>query len=247
MRTAALLLALAAVEFHFEQFRLGVSVAKLIASNGAPAVVNADVGHIWSWEENDFRVRVISDDAGSVQMVDIIAPPARWAHIRIPAIAAGSALPPNAETGITNFPDSGLEAEFTAYALSPRIYVVELRNDRRQLGELFYGAREVMARNGLLRTQEATSPKLTAPVLLHQGTVDYPSTHAQGDTYVRIAVNKSGSVSNARIFQSSGDADLDGAALAAARMDTFSAALQEGKPVDSVYFARHEFRQLSPG
>ena len=247
-----------AKRFAFADAVLGVSVAKLIAAHGAPEVVTTDVGQVWTWDGPD-KVRVTTDDNGIVRILDLVPDPKDDATFTVPAtkpplyLAFGTLTLAAADRGLASLfdsrgratlPDSGAKADFRAYALSPALELVLLFDDKSHaLNEAFYGERLFLARGGVLPSSIAQpGPRFTAPTIVHQGAADYPHTRHQGDAYVRIAVDKTGAVSDATIFLSSGDADLDKAAIASAKADTFVPAKLGETPVSSIVFHKEQFR-----
>jgi len=68
----------------------------------------------------------------------------------------------------------------------------------------------------------------------------------QGTAIVRVIVDHDGSLCEAKVSSSSGDDDLDSAALVAARTAMFSPARQEGAPVRVEVLVPVEF-SLRPG
>lgn len=265
--TPALLLAVAATvtphpadRFAFQRLRLGESVAQVIATEGSPAVVSTDVGHVWTWEKAGDKVRLTTDDDGAVRMIDVL--PAANDHFAltlptVPAktIAFGLLTLDQADaslsaladfSGAGSFPDTGAKADFRAYKLTPHQEAVLLFDDAtRQLTEAFYGERSFLARSGLLPgTPESNAPHYTAPVLQHEGNADYPHTVKEGDAFLRVSVDKNGAVAEATIFVTSGDPQLDRAAVVSAKHDIFAPARIDSAPVSAVVFVREEFRQL---
>lgn len=249
-----------AVHFAYQRLKLGETVAKMIAIEGPPNVVSTDVGHVWTWEKNGDRIRLTTDDDGTVRMIDLL--PARSDHLTLtlPAVAAKTIVFGTLEagqadahlsaradfSGVGTFPDSGAKADFRAYRLTPKQEAVLLFDDAtKRLSEVFYGDREFLARSGLLPgAPESNLPHYSAPVLQHEGNADYPPTIKEGDAFLRVSVDKNGAVSDAVIFVTSGDPQLDRAALVSARHDIFTPASLDSTPVSAVVFLREEFRQL---
>ena len=249
-----------AAPFGYQRLRLGDSVAHMISGEGPPNVLTTDVGHIWTWERGDERLRLTTDDDGVIRMIDIL--PSQSDHLTLPlpgsspkSVTFGTLTSDAADEqlgmpadfkGLGNFPDSAARAEFRAYRLTANENAVLLfDNSSKRLTELFYGDRRFLARSGLLPgAPESVAQHYSAPVLQRQGNADYPPTIKEGDAYLRVSVDKHGTVANAEIFVTSGDPQLDRAALVSARHDIFSPASLEGMPVDAVVFVRQEFRQL---
>ncbi|MBV9277035.1 MAG: TonB family protein, partial [Candidatus Eremiobacteraeota bacterium] len=148
--------------------------------------------------------------------------------------------------GSGNFPDSGARADFLAYPLNANQSAVLLFDDAtKRLTEIFYGDRAFLARSGLLSDSSTDSGgHFSAPVLQHEGAADYPPTVKQGDAFLRLSVDTHGAVANAEVFVSSGDPQLDRAALVSARHDVFAPGTLAGSPVEAIVFVREEFRQL---
>ncbi len=246
--------------FAYNRLRLGESVTTMIADEGPPSVLSTDVGHVWTWEKGGDRIRLTTDDDGVVRMIDISPAPNNHLALKLPAIPArtvrfGMLTSDVADAqlgkaagfkGLGNFPDSSNRADFRAYALSPTQWAVLLFDDgTKRLAELFYGDRSFLARSGLLPgAPESTAPHYSAPVLQHEGNADYPPTIKEGDAFLRVSVDKDGTVSHAEIFVTSGDPQLDRAAVVSAKHDVFTPANLEGSPIDAIVFVREEFRQL---
>jgi len=245
--------------FAYQGLRLGDSVAKMIAREGPPNVNTTDVGHVWSWDKGGDRIRLTTDDDGVVRMIDILPAQSDHLALKLPAVpsrtvtfgtltadASDTQLGMTADfSGSGNFPDSGAKAEFRAYRLAGNEDAVLLFDDQsKRLAEVFYGDRQFLARSGLLpAAPENAAPRYSAPVLQHEGNADYPPTIREGDAFLRVSVDKRGTVANAEIFVTSGDPQLDRAAIVSAKHDVFTPASLAGTPVDAVVFVRQEFRQ----
>ncbi|GAC1392474.1 MAG: hypothetical protein NVSMB31_10640 [Vulcanimicrobiaceae bacterium] len=261
--TSALSLSIAAPPvkpFPFADLSLGMPVTKLISSHGSPTVVTTDVGQVWTWESNGTKVRVTTDDDGVVHMMDLLpaqkegftfmVPGAAPLPLHFGALTVASAderlIPPEFR-GTALFPDNGAKAEFRAYKVTPSADIVLLFDDpAKLLTEVFYGDRLFLARGGLLPAgSQGVLPHFTAPALVHVGSTDYPPTKKEGDVFVRISVNKDGSVREATVFVSSGDGDLDRAAVVAAQHATYLPAKIDDVPVSAVAFYREEYRLVS--
>ena len=246
--------------FAYNRLRLGDSVAKMISDEGPPNVNTTDVGHVWSWEKGGDRIRLTTDDNGVVRMIDILPAPSSHLALALPGMPTRKLIfgtlgtdDADAQLGIAadvkgsgNFPDSGARADFRAYPLNGNQSAVLLFDDAtKRLAEVFYGDRGVMARSGLLADSSGdTSGRFSAPILEHEGSADYPPTIKQGDAFLRLSVDKRGTVANAEIFVTSGDPQLDRAALVSARHDVFTPGNVAGTPVDAIVFVRQEFRQV---
>jgi len=264
----ALVLAVAAVatpapsrgDFAFNLLSLGDSVAKIISAEGPPNVNTTDVGHVWSWEKGGDRIRVTTDDSAVVRMIDVLPSPSSHVPISLPGVSSRPLIfgglvndEADAQLGVTadvkgtgNFPDSGARADFRAYPINANQSAVLLFDDiTKRLAEVFYGDRSFLARNGVLpATSDNNAAHFSAPILQHEGAADYPPTVKQGDAFLRLSVDKHGAVSNAEVFVTSGDPQLDRAALVSARHDVFTPGNVAGTPVDAVVFVRETFRQL---
>jgi len=247
-----------APHFAYQGLRLGASVAKMIAREGPPNVVSTDVGHVWTWERGGNRIRLTTDDDGIVRMIDVL--PAQNEHVAwtLPstppkALVFGALTPSAADArlgtpdvkGAGSFPDSGASADFRAYRLTGNQGAVLLFDAAsKRLAEVFYGDRAFLARSGLLARGGQNAPHYSAPILQHEGNADYPPTIKEGDAFLRVSVDKRGAVADAQIFVTSGDPQLDRAAVVTAKADIFTPASLEGMPVDAIVFVRQEFRQL---
>ena len=247
--------------FGFSDLALGEPVTALIKAHGSPEVETTDVGQVWTWDSDAGKVRVTTDDDGIVHLFDLLPSPKVPVTFPLPTTPAlqlnfGSMTLPEAQTHLQSlkdfsanatFPDSGAKAEVQAYTITPATDAILLFDDPAQtLREGFYGERSYLQRDGLVPAPVA-QPKaahFTAPSLIHEGAADYPTTRNQGDAFIRIAVNKNGGVSDATVFVSSGDGDLDRAAVAGAKLDMFKPATLDGVPVASVFFHKEKFVRL---
>ncbi len=80
----------------------------------------------------------------------------------------------------------------------------------------------------------------------YKATPDYPELQLQenieGTVIVRVTIGPDASLLDAAIDESSGNAALDAAALAAARASLYTAPLRDGKPVTAQYLIVYEFK-----
>lgn len=248
--------------FGFSDLALGEPVATLIKSHGSPNVVTTDVGQIWTWDSDAGEVRVTSDDDGIVQLFDILPStrgPVSFALPSTPPLLLNFGLMtvPEAETHFASlqafaanatFPDNGEKADVRGYNVGPATLAILLFGQgTKTLGEAFYGYHDYLAHAGVV--PGGTDPAqvaFTAPVLIHHGSSDYPPTKNQGDAFVRVSVDAAGKVSTAKILSTSGDIDLDRAAISTAMSYTFKPATRNGVAVASVFFHKEIFRTLPP-
>lgn len=252
-----LALAFAFASHNYQPIVLGAPVSSLVAAYGEASVVTTDIGHVWTWQRNENTVRVTTDDNGIIRMGDLLPAPSQPASFRFPAppapeITFGSFTQDQADatltqyadaTGVANFPDSGAAAQFRALKVSQMQELVLLFDAERKLRETFFGETGQLVRSGLLPSAPVAAKHFSAPALLHEGTVDYPLTRKQGLAYLRISVSADGTVSNVAVYVSSGDGDLDRAAVTGARADQFTPAHDGANAIPSIYFTRIEFRQ----
>lgn len=252
----ALLLAAVTAFMPVPGTSLGGSIKDAVKAHGLPKVVTTDIGHVWTWQQKDgSQLRLTSDDDGTVQMIDLLAPKGVTAKFALqtepaPAILRlGKLSGQQADlqfssiadfSGKATFPDSGEPAAFRAYKLSPNHEAVLLFAGG-VLREVFYGERAQLARSGLLPGAiEADVVTYKAPVLQELGGADYTG-GTQGTAFVRIAVGQEGKVTDETIYLSSGSDVLDRIALAGAKSDSFLPATLDGKPVSSIYFYEEQF------
>jgi len=84
------------------------------------------------------------------------------------------------------------------------------------------------------------------PAPVHQASPRYPDTARReglsGTAHVSLVVDETGGIRSVEIARSSGHADLDEAALAAAREWTFEPATRDGKPVPAKIVVPFEFK-----
>ena len=238
----------------FAGVTIGEPVSQVISQRGDPAVVNTDVGTVWTWQSQG-SLRLTSDDDGKVVMIDVapssqsdptfVVPVPGHKLIAFNATRADAAKKELASfadfTAKTSFPETGAPATLQAYHLDPDHELALLFDaGSKTLREAFYGERLALGRAGLLPELAQTLPSYQAPILTKLGGADYNST-AQGVGYIRIAINADGSVSDATMYVSSGNATLDRVAITAAMHDEFTPAQRGGLPVASVYFYRENF------
>lgn len=228
----------------------GTNVRALFARFGIPAVTTTNVGQIWTWTLADgASVRVTSDDDGVVQIADVTAKSGSRATLTLAggtyALAFGA--PPSANgVGISvehaisgSLPDTGAPAQYWEYALpAARELVLAYAGAAGPLREALLGDRSALALAGFFPDTPVNAYK--APLLIELGSADY-SGSATGSVFSRIRVAADGSVTDAAVFVSSGDARLDEIALAIARGSNFEPATRDGGAVPSVYFRREDF------
>jgi periplasmic protein TonB len=74
---------------------------------------------------------------------------------------------------------------------------------------------------------------------VHRAEPEYPQRDidwgVQGTVIILVTIGPDGSASDLRVWQSSGDADLDRAALEAARLSTFAPPEVDGQPATQTY------------
>lgn len=255
---AALLLAVQTASGPPEGIALGTPVSLAFRALGSPLVRNTAVGHVWVFSEKNETVRVTTDGAGDAEMVDVAAQGAPDDAFTVPgtplvlrfglstSLQAASALAPFHDFSTTaNDPDGTTTAIAQGYRLGKNTELVLLFNPVRSvLQEAFYGTRSELSRAGLIPGPVSTDRFMPARIE-HLGAVAYNSAK-QGQTYVRIAVSATGAVTDASVFVSSGDANLDRIAVAAAYRDTFTPAMRSGVAVPSIYFFRETFARSGP-
>ena len=257
MIAAAIVLGLAAAGAPVaEGIGLDLPVASAIHARGPAQIRTTAIGHVWSWENGEGTVRAITDDDGVVRAIDVAPGAARTVRFaplpradlyfnELPLEDADRAVGHAAWfTRASQLPDSQTPAIARGYHLGNRELVLFFEAQHRVLREAFFGDRSALARVGLI-PGEGEQRSFSAPALSRPGGADYASDE-QGVAYVRIAVGKDGTVSNASIYISSGHADLDRIAIANAMQAVFKPAVLDGKPVSAVYFHREDFVQTKP-
>ncbi|MDQ2993062.1 MAG: energy transducer TonB [Candidatus Eremiobacteraeota bacterium] len=236
---------------------LGTNVRALVGAP-FPEVVTSDVGQIWTWRASQgaiaMTMRATTDDDGTIQMIDVLArgtPGGPELEMPLPSrerLTFGSAQATDADAifgapefeGAGAFPDGNGQASFRGYRFEgDREAVLLFDAGGGPLREMFFGKRSALARAGLI-PHEAPPDIFKAASLSRLGSADF-SKRKEGVAYTRIVVDADGSVASATVFVSSGDADLDGIALAIDRGCSFVPASLNGAPVASVYFRREEF------
>ncbi|MDQ6933229.1 MAG: TonB family protein [Candidatus Eremiobacteraeota bacterium] len=242
---------------------LGSTLPAVVRVAGLPStVLSTDVGHVFTWNNpRTGQLRLTFDDDGVVRMIDDLPIRDGAPKFTVPTdppqvVAFGKLSEDQSDvqfssladfSGLGKFPDTGAEAAFRAYKLSPATELILLFDGQRILREAILGRRASLARSGLLPgAPEATGPRYSAPILTQQGSSEYPRTAREGDAILRIAVDKKGTVSNVTVVVSSGDTSLDDAAVAAAKQDVFTPARVDNIPVSAFVFHKEEFRILPP-
>ena len=224
-----------------------------------PEVATTDVGHVWTFEHvSKGLLRLSTDDAGTTDAIEYAG--AESAQLRLslhgrqPLVLFFGRSTPQASqeqlrTGAdfvanTTLPENNSPARALAYALPGGDELILFFDARAGLlREAFYGRRDTLEREGLI--PGGGSAVFTAPVLAKLGAADY-ATPGQGTAFLRILVDARGDVSKVQVYISSGDAQLDRIAVAAATHDTFVPATRSGARVASVYFARVDFVHAKP-
>lgn len=229
---------------------VGANVRALFARYGIPSVTTTDVGHIWTWTlANGTSIRVTSNDDGIAQIADVTAKSGLHAPLAIAgsthALAFGAPSSAN-DVGVPlehaisgSLPDTGAPAHYWEYALpASQELVLAYAGAGGPLHEALLGNRDALALAGFFPDTPVNAYK--APLLIELGSADYSGT-ATGTVFSRIAVAADGSVADATIFVSSGNARLDEIALTIAKGSSFEPATRGGTAVPSVYFRREDF------
>ncbi len=243
---------------RFYGLTLGSSIADYIGSSEKPEVHTSDVGQIWTWHRRsggiNVTTRVTTNDDGAIEMLDVLARGATVGpELTMPlqsgaSLTFGSAHAADADAlfgapefeGAGAFPDGDGQASFRGYTLDGDREAVLLFDAKGgPLREMFWGMRTALGRAGVI-PHEPAPDVFKAPSLRQLGSADFSSTNT-GTAYVRIAVTATGSVSNAKIFISSGSNDLDNIAVAIARGSSFVPATRNGAAAPSIYFERQPF------
>lgn len=226
------------------------NVRALFARFGSPSVSTTNVGQIWTWTLADgTSLRVTSDDDGAVQIADVAAKNGARAALSLSrgtyALAFGAPQTAN-DVGISpehaisgSSPDTGAPAQYWEYALpAERELILVYAGAGGPLDEALLGDRGALALAGFFPDTPANAYK--APILIELGSADY-SGSTTGSVISRIHVSADGSVTDASIFVSSGDARLDRIALTIAKGSSFEPAARGGTAVPSIYFRREDF------
>lgn len=220
-----------------------------------PTVVTTDVGHIWTFDRpSRGLLRISTDDSGATEAIEVAGTESAPLRLSLPGHQtlnlffgrttpqSSTELKPYADfTAATSLPQNNSPARAFAYALPGRDELILFFDAKSALlREAFYGRRETLKREGLIPGGRLDSAAFKAPVLIKLGGADYTSAR-QGTAILRILIDDAGGVSQAEVYVSSGDAQLDRVAVAAARRDTFVPAMRSGAAIPSVYFARVDF------
>lgn len=224
-----------------------------------PDVVTTDVGHVWTFEHvPKGLLRLSTDDAGATDAIEYAGVESAPLRLSLPGrqplnlLFGRSTLLSSQEQlrtyadfiANTTLPENNSPARALAYTLPGADELILFFDARAALlREAFYGRRDTLKREGLI--PGGGSPVFKAPVLAKLGGADY-ATPGQGTAFLRILVDARGGVSKAEVYISSGDAQLDRIAVAAATHDTFVPATRSGATVPSIYFARVDFARTKP-
>ncbi|MDP9111974.1 MAG: energy transducer TonB, partial [Candidatus Eremiobacteraeota bacterium] len=226
-----------------------------------PTVVTTDVGHIWTFDRpSRGLIRISTDDAGATEAVEVAGAESMPLRLSLPghqplSLAFGRSTPQSSSeqlkpytdfTASTTLPQNNAPARALAYSLPGRDELILFFDAKTALlRDAFYGRRDALKREGLIPANRPDQGAFKAPVLSKLGGADYASP-GQGTAFLRILVDERGGVRQAEVYISSGDAQLDRIAVAAATHDTFLPATRSGSAVPSVYFTRVDFVRTKP-
>lgn len=245
-------------EFSLGGVTIGASVLGAVKAFGAPDEVwTTDLGHEWQWvEAGGLDREVLTDDDMLVRQVLIARPlaiasespppvvqPAEFHALAVSVDDAAVAVEAAGGTAIVE-PDPSIRA----WSFPGGVLVAELDGDI--VGRLTALDDRMARRLGYLEPPPEVQPAVyRAPVLTRDFNVPYPNapyeSHIEGRAVVRVLVDTKGSPKDVRIVVSSGDADIDAAALESARKSQFRPARCDDAPCAGVYLDLLDYT-LSP-
>jgi TonB family protein len=233
---------------------VGASVLDAVKRYGAPDIVRTtDLGHEWQWLDTGGLDReVLTDDDMVVRQVLIAEPapiagespaptvqPAEFHALAVSVDEAANVFAAAGGTAIAE-PDPAIRA----WSFSGGVLVAELDNG--VTGRLT-ALDDIMARRlGYLQPPPDIRPSVYhAPVLTRDFVVPYPRAplgdNVEGVAVVRTTIDPMGAPKDVRIVVTSGNADLDAAAVEAVRKSAFRPARCDNAPCPGVFYEVQEF------
>lgn len=234
---------------------IGASVLETVKRLGPPDVVQTtDLGHEWQWvEATGIDREVLADDDLIVRQILVAQParipdqtppplvqPAEFKALGIPVDDAAGAIAAGGGNPIVE-PDPAVRA----WDFPGGVLVGELENG--VVGRLL-ALDDVWARRlGYLQPPPAADAPLNyrAPVLTQEFYAAYPPdalrANIEGTAVVRVLIDSGGAPKDARIVVTSGNSEIDGAALESVRRSKFRAARCDDVPCPGVYFDLQQY------
>jgi TonB family protein len=233
---------------------IGASVLDAVKRFGAPDILRTtDLGHEWQWVDTGGIDREILTDDNMVVREVLVARPAPMAgESPSPAVqpAEFHALAVSVDEAASVFAAAGgnVMAEpdpaIRAWSFPGGVLVADL--DDGVTGRLT-ALDDIMARRlGYLQPPPDIIPSLYhAPVMTSDFSVPYPTApwrdNIEGRAVVRAIIDTTGAPKDVRIAVSSGNADLDAAALESVRKSKFRSARCDDAPCTGVYYDLQDF------
>ncbi|HEY5094293.1 MAG TPA: energy transducer TonB [Candidatus Eremiobacteraceae bacterium] len=233
---------------------IGASVLDAVKIFGAPDVIrNIDLGHEWQWvEAGGLDREVLTDDDMTVRQVLVAVPasiegespppvvqPPEFRALAVPVDDAAGAVAAAGGTSIVE-PDPTIRA----WSFPGGVLVAELESGA--VGRLL-ALDDFMARvlGYLEPPPDMKSSVYRAPLLTRDYYTSYPMAALragiEGRAVVRVLIDPTGTPANVRIVVSSGNADIDAAALESARKSAFRPAHCDDTPCQAVYFDLQDY------
>ena len=240
--------------FSLSGVTIGASVLDAVKVFGAPDVIRTtDLGHEWQWVETGGLDReVLTDDEMTVLQVLIARPapiagespppvvqPREFHALAVSVDDAAGAVEAAGGTPVVE-PDPSIRA----WSFPGGVLVAELDGDI--VGRLTALDDRMARLLGYLQPPPEREPAIyRAPVLTRDFNASDPSAalHAgiEGRAVVRVLVDPNGTPKDVRIVVTSGDADIDAAALESARKSEFRPARCDDAPCAGVYFDLQDY------
>ena len=237
---------------------IGATILDAVKAFGAPDEVRTtDLGHEWQWVETGGLDReVLTDDDMIVRQVLIarLAPipgespppvvqPVEFRALAVSVDDAAGAVEAAGGTAIIE-PDPSIRA----WSFPGGVLVAELDGDI--VGRLTALDDRMARLLGYLQPPPERQPAIyRAPVLTRDFNASYPTAAMragiEGRAVVRVLVDPNGTPKDVRIVVTSGDADIDAAALESARKSAFRPARCDDAPCAGVFFDLQDY-MLSP-
>jgi TonB family protein len=233
---------------------IGTSVLDAVKLFGVPDNLRTtDLGHEWQWVDTGGLDREVLTDDDMVVREVLVARPARIAEesprptvqpAEFPALAVSVDEATDAIGAAGGIAIAEPDPAVRAWSFSGGVVVADLEDG--VTGRLT-ALDDIMARRlGYLQPPPDTVPSIyRAPVLTHDFYVPYPTAawreNIEGTAVVRATIDSNGAPKDVRIIVTSGNADLDAAALEAVRKSSFRSARCDDVPCPGVFYELQEF------
>jgi TonB family protein len=233
---------------------VGASVLDAVKRFGAPDIIRTtDLGHEWQWVDAGGLDREVLTDDGMVVRQVLIAQPApiagespapavQPAEFHALAVSVDEAANVFAAAGGTAIPEP--DPAVRAWSFPGGVLVAELDNG---ITGRLTALDDIMARRlGYLQPPPDIIPSIYhAPVLTRDYNAPFPTdpwrAGIEGRAVVRATIDPTGAPKDVRIVVTSGNADLDAAALASVRKSAFRPARCDDAPCPGVYYEVQDF------